>query len=102
MTDDWSRHGFFLKSSRKGIMGMQLDSKALRSMRKRAGFSQWRLAKSLGRTQGWLSNIELGYVTPHETVLAKIARAIEMLKKDRSQIHSATKGSANSQCECDL
>lgn len=56
------------------------DSGKLRQMRTDAGLSQWRVALSLGRTQGWLSCIELGYVTPSPGVALKIEAAIKTLK----------------------
>jgi transcriptional regulator with XRE-family HTH domain len=81
-----------------------LNSEKLRTMRTRAGLSQWHVATALGKTQGWLSNIELGYVKPHRKIILEIARAIEVLAQERSQsqIYVMTKGSANSQSDCDL
>jgi len=61
------------------------DSGKLRQMRKDAGLAQWQVARSLGKTQGWLSNIELGYVTPSKDVAAKIAKAIKTLKSRSKQ-----------------
>ena len=58
---------------------------ALRTMREKARLSQWQVARSVGRTQGWLSNIELGYVTPTEEDVLNIAGAIKSLGKKASQ-----------------
>jgi DNA-binding XRE family transcriptional regulator len=60
-------------------MKSNLDSGKLRQVRKDAGLSQWQVARSLGKSQGWLSTIELGYVTPSRTVARQIAAAIEKL-----------------------
>lgn len=60
-----------------------MDKRALtlRGMRTKAGLSQWQVARALGRTQGWLSNIEMGYVPLPEFEVEKIAAAITKLEK---------------------
>jgi DNA-binding XRE family transcriptional regulator len=60
-------------------MKSNLDSSKLRQMRKDAGLSQWQVALSVGKTQGWLSNIELGYVTPSQDVALEITTVINAL-----------------------
>lgn len=60
------------------------DSSKLRQMRKDAELSQWPIARALGRTQGWLSNIELGYTPPSPDVARNIADAIKKLKRGRA------------------
>lgn len=60
-------------------MKSNLDSSKLRQMRKDAGLSQWQVARSVGKTQGWLSNIELGYVTPSQDVALEITTVINAL-----------------------
>lgn len=62
-----------------------MDTKWLRTKRKEADLSQWQVALALGKTQGWLSNIELGYVTPSEEVATKIAVTIKNLKRRSKQ-----------------
>jgi len=62
----------------------KLDSSKLRQMRKDAELSQWPIARALGKTQGWLSNIELGYVTPSQDVAKRIKAAIQKLKGGRA------------------
>jgi transcriptional regulator with XRE-family HTH domain len=57
-----------------------MDAKSLKEMRNRAGLSQWRVAVACNRTQGWLSNIELGYVKPTDEDILKIAAAIKTLQ----------------------
>jgi len=66
------------------FVGGTMDANNLRKMRKSARLSQWKVACALGKTQGWLSNVELGYVTPGEKVARKIAAAIEKLKGGRA------------------
>lgn len=56
-----------------------MDNKELRKMRVAANLCQWKVAVALGKTQGWLSNIELGYVAPSEDVAKKIALTIKTL-----------------------
>lgn len=63
-------------------MKVNLDSTSLREMRRRAGLSQLQVALSLGRTQGWLSNIELGYVTPSPEVARKLRASIKRIASD--------------------
>lgn len=60
------------------------DSSKLRQMREGAGLSQWQVALRLRKSQGWLSNIELGYVTPSRDVARKIAAAITKLQGSRA------------------
>ena len=55
-------------------------AKELRDMRKRAGLSQWSVAQAVGKTQGWLSIIELGYHEPSEADLISIEAAIRNLQ----------------------
>jgi DNA-binding XRE family transcriptional regulator len=68
----------------KSFMKSNPDSSKLRQMRKDAELSQWPIARALGRTQGWLSNIELGYVTPSQAIAHKIAAAIQKLKAGKA------------------
>lgn len=56
-----------------------MDNKELRKMRVAANLCQWKVAVALGKTQGWLSNIESGYVVPSEEVARKIAFAIKTI-----------------------
>jgi predicted transcriptional regulator len=60
-------------------MKYNLDPGHLRKMRQDAGLSQWQVACSVGKTQGWLSNIELGYVTPSQDVALEITTVINAL-----------------------
>jgi transcriptional regulator with XRE-family HTH domain len=60
------------------------DASKLRQARKDAELSQWQLARSLGRSQGWLSNLECGYTDLTEDVAQKIAAAIEKFKGGRA------------------
>lgn len=57
-----------------------MDTRTLKTMRIRAGLSQWQVAVACNRTQGWLSNIELGYVKPTDEDIFNIAAAIKNLK----------------------
>ncbi len=52
----------------------------LRALRREKGLSQWAVARAVGRTQGWLSAIELGYVTPSDEVALDIMSAIRELE----------------------
>jgi len=52
----------------------------LRRKRHEARLSQWEVAKGLGKTQGWLSCVELGYLQPSEQVMRHIETTIEKLK----------------------
>ena len=52
------------------------NGKLLRTMREKTGLSQWHVAKAIGKTQGWLSNVELGYVELTEDQVLNIAAAI--------------------------
>ena len=56
-----------------------MDNKELRKKRVAANLSQWKVAAELGKSQGWLSNIELGYVTPSQDVALEIATVINSL-----------------------
>jgi transcriptional regulator with XRE-family HTH domain len=64
-------------------MKKQFSIGEVKKLRLNSGLSQWRVARALGRTQGWLSNIESEYVTPDERVLANILHTIEMLNQKR-------------------
>jgi predicted transcriptional regulator len=61
-----------------------MDVEILKKSRKRAGLSQWVVARAVGRTQTWLCNIELGYVRPSEEEFVRIAVAIERLREEKS------------------
>jgi transcriptional regulator with XRE-family HTH domain len=52
----------------------------LRDLRRKKGLSQWAVARAVGRTQGWLSAIELGYVIPSDEVALNIMSAIRELE----------------------
>lgn len=60
------------------------DSSNIKKKRERARLSQWRVARALGKSQGWLSNIERGYVSPPKKVLTDILRTIESLNRNRN------------------
>lgn len=65
-------------------MNQLRDSRNLKNRRKQARLSQWCVARALGKSQGWLSNIENFYVMPSEKILTDIFSAIERLKQDRN------------------
>jgi len=56
-----------------------MDGKELRKRREAANLSQWKVAVALGKTQGWLSNLEMGYVVPTEDAANSIKMAIKTL-----------------------
>ena len=56
-----------------------MDTNSLRMLREKANLSQWKVALALGKSQSWLSNLELGYLAPSEDVAKKIALAIKTL-----------------------
>jgi transcriptional regulator with XRE-family HTH domain len=66
-------------------MQSKLNSEKLKAMRTRAGLSQWQVASAMNRTQGWLSNIELGYVKPHQNLMLVIEMTIKKLKEISKQ-----------------
>ena len=68
-------------------------AKSIREMRINAGISQWPLALAVQRTQGWLSNIELGYVTPSDAEIEKIKTAIRQIKRNGQKHQNANQGS---------
>ena len=63
-------------------MQSNLDSTSLRAMRRRAGLSQWKVARSLGKSQGWLSTFECGYRDLPEDLARKLVAAIKRMKGD--------------------
>jgi transcriptional regulator with XRE-family HTH domain len=66
-------------------MDEKFTEERVKDIRKQAGLSQWHIAKAIGRTQGWLSNIELGYVTPQGDELLKIVAVIRTLQQEVSE-----------------
>lgn len=52
---------------------------SIRALRQRKGLSQWVVANALGRSQSYLSNLELGYREPKEGVLEEILATIAVL-----------------------
>ena len=66
-------------------MDEKFTGEKVKNIRKQAGLSQWHVAKAVGRTQGWLSNIELGYVIPQEDELLKIVAVIMTLEQEVSE-----------------
>ena len=60
-----------------------MDAKTLKTMRRKEGLSQWQVAVACERTQGWLSNIELGYVKPTNEDIFNICAAIKTLSNEK-------------------
>ncbi len=55
----------------------------LREKRRSAGFSLAEVCYVLGRTEAWLSKVELGQISPGHTALTRIEEAIERLNSLR-------------------
>lgn len=58
---------------------------SIKSLRERKGLSQWVVAKAIGRSQSYLSNLELGYREPKEDVLEHILATIAVLPNRNKQ-----------------
>lgn len=46
--------------------------------RRLSGLSQWELARRVGRTQPWISQIEAGHITPTYKDAKKLARVLKI------------------------
>jgi predicted transcriptional regulator len=67
-------------------MKKQFSLNEVKKLRLNSSLSQWRVASAMGKSQGWLSNIELGYVKPPRNVIVDIELTIKGLKKINTKI----------------
>jgi DNA-binding transcriptional regulator YiaG len=59
-----------------------MTGQELKNIREEAGLPQWRVARALGRSQGWLSNFEKGYQVPTPEDASRIVRVIVQLEQE--------------------
>ena len=61
----------------------------LRKLREQRGLTQSDVAHVLGRTQVWISMVELGKIRPSAEVIERIRAAIERLAEFRATVNQA-------------
>ncbi len=61
----------------------------LRKLREERGLTQSDVARALGRTQPWISMVELGKIQLSAEVMGRIRGAIERLAEFRAAVHQA-------------
>lgn len=74
-------------------------STRLRSLRESAAMSQAQVARAVGKSQAWLSNVEAGYTEPQDSEIKAIEQAIApQLRKRRQEFDRVL--SRNTRKEC--
>jgi transcriptional regulator with XRE-family HTH domain len=63
-----------------------MDRKYIKRLRRKAGLSQWQVATRVGRSQTWLSRVELGQLVLEDEIGNRLAESIERISKEREEL----------------